>query len=125
MSAAAAVYWPKQWRKKARPFLASIWPISRLTSRACMRSIRTRHVEYRECAAETLATECPASFDVVTCMEMLEHVPDPAQTVQACANLTKPGGWVFFSTINRNAEGVCAGDCRRGVRFESAAARHA
>lgn len=59
-------------------------------------------VEYRECAAETLATECPASFDVVTCMEMLEHVPDPAQTVQACANLTRPGGWVFFSTINRN-----------------------
>ncbi|MDQ3447176.1 MAG: bifunctional 2-polyprenyl-6-hydroxyphenol methylase/3-demethylubiquinol 3-O-methyltransferase UbiG [Pseudomonadota bacterium] len=59
-------------------------------------------VEYRECAAESLAAERPASFDVVTCMEMLEHVPDPAQTVQACASLTRPGGWVFFSTINRN-----------------------
>ena len=44
------------------------------------------------------------SFDVVTCMEMLEHVPEPAQTVQACATLAKPGGWVFFSTINRNAK---------------------
>ena len=61
-------------------------------------------VEYRECAAETLAAEEPESFDVVTCMEMLEHVPDPAQTVQACTRLTKPGGWVFFSTINRNAK---------------------
>ncbi len=61
-------------------------------------------VEYRECAAETLAAEEPGSFDVVTCMEMLEHVPEPAQTVQACAMLAKPGGWVFFSTINRNAK---------------------
>ena len=59
-------------------------------------------VEYCACAAETLAAERPASFDVVTCMEMLEHVPDPAQTVQACASLTRPGGWIFFSTINRN-----------------------
>ncbi len=61
-------------------------------------------VEYRACAAETLAAEQPASFDVVTCMEMLEHVPDPDQTVKACATLAKPGGWVFFSTINRNAK---------------------
>lgn len=61
-------------------------------------------VEYRECAAETLAAEQPGSFDIVTCMEMLEHVPEPAQTVQACATLAKPGGWVFFSTINRNAK---------------------
>ncbi len=61
-------------------------------------------VEYRACAAETLAAELPGSFDVVTCMEMLEHVPEPAQTVQACAILVKPGGWVFFSTINRNAK---------------------
>ena len=61
-------------------------------------------VIYRECAAETLAAEEPGAFDVVTCMEMLEHVPEPAQTVQACATLAKPGGWVFFSTINRNAK---------------------
>ncbi|GAB4112035.1 MAG: bifunctional 2-polyprenyl-6-hydroxyphenol methylase/3-demethylubiquinol 3-O-methyltransferase UbiG [Tibeticola sp.] len=61
-----------------------------------------RNVSYREIAAEALAAEAPGGFDVVTCMEMLEHVPDPASTVRACATLVKPGGWVFFSTINRN-----------------------
>jgi 2-polyprenyl-6-hydroxyphenyl methylase/3-demethylubiquinone-9 3-methyltransferase len=61
-------------------------------------------VEYRETAAEALAAEQPATFDVVTCMEMLEHVPDPASVVAACATLAKPGGTVFFSTINRNAK---------------------
>src|SRR5690606_20377272 len=59
-------------------------------------------VEYRLVSAEALAQEMPASFDVVTCMEMLEHVPDPAAVVQACAELVKPGGHVFCSTINRN-----------------------
>jgi 2-polyprenyl-6-hydroxyphenyl methylase/3-demethylubiquinone-9 3-methyltransferase len=62
----------------------------------------TRGVEYREVAAEALAVEMPQQFDVVTCMEMLEHVPDPASVVAACAALAKPGGWLFFSTINRN-----------------------
>jgi 2-polyprenyl-6-hydroxyphenyl methylase/3-demethylubiquinone-9 3-methyltransferase len=62
------------------------------------------NVDYREVAAETLADERPAAFDVVTCMEMLEHVPVPAAVVAACARLVKPGGWVFFSTINRNAK---------------------
>ena len=62
----------------------------------------TENVDYREVAAEALAVEAPASFDVVTCMEMLEHVPDPSAIVAACAALVKPGGWVFFSTINRN-----------------------
>ncbi len=61
-------------------------------------------LRYREVSAEALAAELPAHFDVVTCMEMLEHVPEPALVVQACAALVKPGGWVFFSTINRNAK---------------------
>ena len=60
------------------------------------------NLNYREIATEALAAESPASFDVVTCMEMLEHVPDPAAVVQASATLCKPGGWVFFSTLNRN-----------------------
>ncbi|MEY2593581.1 MAG: hypothetical protein RI972_1270 [Pseudomonadota bacterium] len=63
---------------------------------------QTPNVTYREVAAEALAAEAPGSFDVVTCMEMLEHVPDPASVVRACATLVKPGGWVFFSTLNRN-----------------------
>ena len=65
---------------------------------------QTPNVEYREVSAEALAAEAPGSFDVVTCMEMLEHVPDPSSIVAACATLVKPGGWVFFSTINRNAK---------------------
>jgi 2-polyprenyl-6-hydroxyphenyl methylase/3-demethylubiquinone-9 3-methyltransferase len=64
----------------------------------------TPNVEYREIAAEALAANMPESFDVVTCMEMLEHVPDPASIVAACGRLLKPGGSVFFSTINRNAK---------------------
>jgi len=59
-------------------------------------------LQYREVAAEALAAEMPGAFDVVTCMEMLEHVPEPASVVEACSRLVKPGGWVFFSTINRN-----------------------
>ncbi|MEN9763152.1 MAG: hypothetical protein RI906_2978 [Pseudomonadota bacterium] len=59
-------------------------------------------VRYERVAAEDLAAREPAGFDVVTCMEMLEHVPDPQSTIRACATLVKPGGWVFFSTINRN-----------------------
>lgn len=62
----------------------------------------TERVEYREVAVEALAAEQPASFDVVTCMEMLEHVPDPGSVVRACASLLRPGGRAFFSTINRN-----------------------
>ena len=62
----------------------------------------TPNVRYLETSAEALASEQPGSFDVVTCMEMLEHVPDPSSVVRACSELVKPGGWVFFSTINRN-----------------------
>ena len=61
-------------------------------------------VDYQYIAVEQLASLQPASFDVVTCMEMLEHVPDPASIVAACAALVKPNGTVFFSTINRNAK---------------------
>ena len=59
-------------------------------------------VEYRLVAPETLAREAPGAYDVVTCMELLEHVPEPAGMVAACARLVRPGGLVFFSTINRN-----------------------
>ncbi|MDP2752083.1 MAG: bifunctional 2-polyprenyl-6-hydroxyphenol methylase/3-demethylubiquinol 3-O-methyltransferase UbiG [Rhodocyclaceae bacterium] len=59
-------------------------------------------VDYRQVSVETLAAERPDSFDVVTCLEMLEHVPDPASVVRACATLVKPGGQVFFSTLNRH-----------------------
>jgi 2-polyprenyl-6-hydroxyphenyl methylase/3-demethylubiquinone-9 3-methyltransferase len=65
---------------------------------------QTEGVQYCEISAEALAAEQPGSFDVVTCMEMLEHVPDPSSIVKACAALVKPGGHVFFSTINRNAK---------------------
>jgi 2-polyprenyl-6-hydroxyphenyl methylase / 3-demethylubiquinone-9 3-methyltransferase len=61
-----------------------------------------RQVEYLKTAAEELARERPQHYDVVTCMELLEHVPEPAETVRACAALAKPDGWIFFATINRN-----------------------
>jgi 2-polyprenyl-6-hydroxyphenyl methylase / 3-demethylubiquinone-9 3-methyltransferase len=61
-----------------------------------------QQVDYRKIPAEEMAMQMPGAFDAVTCLEMLEHVPDPAQTIQACARLVKPGGPVFFSTINRN-----------------------
>lgn len=61
-----------------------------------------RRVNYRKISAEDLASEQPEHYEVITCMEMLEHVPDPQSVVTACAKLTKPGGWIFFSTLNRN-----------------------
>lgn len=59
-------------------------------------------IDYRQVTAESLADELPNQFDVVTCMEMLEHVPNPESVIQACTRLVKPGGQVFFSTLNRN-----------------------
>lgn len=61
-----------------------------------------QQVSYRKISVEALATEQPEHYDVVTCLEMLEHVPDPQSVVAACAKLVKPNGWVFFSTLNRN-----------------------
>jgi 2-polyprenyl-6-hydroxyphenyl methylase/3-demethylubiquinone-9 3-methyltransferase len=61
-----------------------------------------KQVDYRKIAVEALASELPGHFDAVTCMEMLEHVPDPQSVISACAKLVKPGGWIFFSTLNRN-----------------------
>ena len=61
-------------------------------------------LDYRRVAAEELAASEVAAFDIVTCMEMLEHVPDPASTIRACAQMVKPGGHLFFSTINRNPQ---------------------
>lgn len=61
-------------------------------------------VRYKLIAAEDMAVEEAGQYDVVTCMEMLEHVPEPAEVVKACATLVKPGGWVFFSTLNRNVK---------------------
>ena len=60
------------------------------------------NLDYRSISAEDLAAEQPGAFDVVTCMEMLEHVPDPSSVIRACAAMARPGGWVFFSTLNRN-----------------------
>ena len=61
-----------------------------------------RQVDYRMISVESLAAEMPGAFDAVTCLEMLEHVPDPASIIAACAALVRPGGQVFFSTLNRN-----------------------
>jgi len=66
-------------------------------------------IDYRRVSVETLAEQAPGSFDVVTCLEMLEHVPDPASVVRACARLVKPGGQVFFSTLNRNPKALALG----------------
>lgn len=60
------------------------------------------NVDYEEISAEQIAAREPEQYDIVTCMEMLEHVPDPASIIKACADLVKPGGHLFFSTLNRN-----------------------
>ena len=76
--------------------------LSLQTAQAHADAERVGNIAYRCVSVEDLAAEMPQAFDVVTCMEMLEHVPDPASIIRACAKLAKRGGWVFFSTINRN-----------------------
>lgn len=76
--------------------------LSLQTAQAHADAGRVANIAYRCVSVEDLAAEMPQSFDVVTCMEMLEHVPDPASIIRACAKLAKADGWVFFSTINRN-----------------------
>lgn len=71
-------------------------------ARVHAQSVNEARVAYAESSAEAWAEQHAGCYDVVTCMEMLEHVPDPSAVVAACARLVKPGGWVFFSTINRN-----------------------
>ena len=78
--------------------------------------IRARGRVPRKSSAEDLARSRAEHYDVVTCMELLEHVPDPAATVRACATLAKPDGWLFFATINRNREIVPLRGHRRGIR---------
>ena len=82
-------------------------------------------VQYRQISAEALAAEAPGAFDVVTCLEMIEHVPDPQSIVSACATLAKPGGHVFFSTINRNPKAWALAVVGAEYRAESRSARHA
>ena len=59
-------------------------------------------IDYQQSTAEAMASQHPEQYDIVTCLEMLEHVPDPNSVIQACTNLVKPGGHIYFSTINRN-----------------------
>ncbi len=102
MSAAAAASSPRVWRCAARRCWVSTWAKRRLAVARLHQLESGATLDYQRLAAEELAEREPASFDVVTCMEMLEHVPDPASTIRACARLAKPEGHLIFSTINRN-----------------------
>ena len=103
MSAVAAGFWPTRWRG-ANVLGIDLAGKALKVAQLHALEAQTENVAYRESSAEDLATEQPGQYDIVTCMEMLEHVPKPASVIQACAALVKPGGWVFFSTINRNAK---------------------
>ncbi|VTM09009.1 3-demethylubiquinone-9 3-methyltransferase [Pseudomonas aeruginosa] len=102
MSAAAAASSAKPWPSAAPASPASTWAEAPLAVARLHQLESGVAVDYHQITAEQLAEERPGQFDVVTCLEMLEHVPDPASVIRACHRLVKPGGQVFFSTINRN-----------------------
>jgi 2-polyprenyl-6-hydroxyphenyl methylase/3-demethylubiquinone-9 3-methyltransferase len=123
-SAAAAASWPKRWPPGAARDRASTWPPSRWAWRGCTRWNRVSNLDYREIAAEALAAEAPASFDVVTCMEMLEHVPDPSSVVQACARWSSRAAG-SSSRPQPQPQVLPVRHRRRRVRAEAAAQGHA
>ncbi|CQR81729.1 bifunctional 3-demethylubiquinone-9 3-methyltransferase/ 2-octaprenyl-6-hydroxy phenol methylase [Escherichia coli K-12] len=102
MSVVAAAFWPRVWRAKARRGLdMGFEPLQVAKLHALESGIQ---VDYVQETVEEHAAKHAGQYDVVTCMEMLEHVPDPQSVVRACAQLVKPGGDVFFSTLNRNGK---------------------
>ena len=125
MSAAAAASWPTPWRAKAPRCWASTWrPRPCKVAQLHALEAQTPNVEYREVSAEALAAEQPGSFDVVTCMEMLEHVPDPASVVRGLRDAGQAGRLGVFFHHQPQSEVLPARHRRRRVRAEHAAARH-
>ena len=101
---AAAAFFPKAWLRAERS-VTGIDLADKPLKIAQLHLIESGlEVRYRKISAEDLALEKPQYYDIVTCLEVLEHVPDPASTVEACAKLLRPGGHAFFATINRNAK---------------------
>jgi SAM-dependent methyltransferase len=124
MSAAAAAFCRSPWRGPAPRCWASTWRRPCSTSPNCTPSRRKSRGAIRAVAAEDLARERPAAFDLVTCMEMLEHVPDPAATLGPWPQLVKPGGDVDRVHLEPQSAGLRGGHRRRGIHRPRAAARH-
>ena len=101
------------------------WPTSRCRSPSCTCWKAASRSNTAKLPWKNSPPSSPAHYDVVTCMEMLEHVPDPQSVIAACAKLAKPGGWVFFSTLNRNPKSYLFAIIGAEYVLQSAAARHA
>ncbi len=115
----------KAWHVVALKYLgidmgAALFNVARLHAE----QENVQNIEYRQVPVEQLAEEQAGQYDVVTCMEMLEHVPDPASIILACQKLVKPGGHVFFSTINRNPKAYLFAIIGAGIRFTHVGERH-
>ena len=125
-SAAAAASWPKRWRAAAPRCSASTWPTRRckVAQLHALEAAR-RGVDYREVSAEALAAELPGSFDVVTCMEMLEHVPDPGVDRRGLRRAREARRLGVLLDDQPQPQGLPVRDRRRRIRAEPAAARHA